>query len=192
MLWMASLAGSAPVLPPEPAPAPTAAPTPAQTTAPAPVGDVAPDPTMETVDIGTALVVTPGATCVEHDRLALQVRTWLDQPQVDARLRIEVVGDEEHSLRLSFTLRRDEEVIAVRAFDPAPERCTDLHAVVGLAIALAIDATVLESVGVEPRVVPPRIEPPTVRKTKPKPGAPPRPRARQWRMRIDLTGMFTV
>jgi hypothetical protein len=137
-------------------------------------------------------VVTPGATCVDHDRLALQVRTWLDQPDVDARLRIEVVGDEEHALRLSFTLRRDDEVIAVRAFDPAPERCTDLHAVVGLAIALAIDATVLESVGVEARTTPPRIEPPTVRKTTPKPGAPPRPRARQWRMRIDLTGMFTV
>lgn len=191
MLWMASLAGSALVLPPEPAPAPTAAPTPAQTSSPAPVGEIAPDPTMETVDIGTALVVTRGATCVDHDRLALQVRTWLDHPDVDARLRIEVVGDEEHSLRLSFTLRRGDEVIAVRSFDPAPERCTDLHAVVGLAIALAIDATVLESVGVEPRTVPPRIEPPTVRKTKPKPGVP-QPRARQWRMRIDLTGMFTV
>ena len=153
-------------------------------------GDV---PASETVDIATALDVRPGATCIEPDRLATQVRAWLEAPQIDARLRIEVVGDEEHPLKLSFTLRRGDEVIAVRAFDPAPERCTDLHAVVGLAIALAIDATVLESVGVEPRTIPkspPKIDVPT--KPPPRIGpSTPRARPRVWRMRTDLTGLFT-
>jgi len=149
---------------------------------------------IDTVDIAAALDVRPGATCIEHERLATQVRAWLEAPQIDARLRIAVVGDEESPLRLSFTLRRGEEIIAVRAFDPAPERCTDLHAVVGLAIALAIDATVLESVGVEPRPPTPPSAPPKVdRVTQPPPRLGPKPRARPrvWRMRTDLTGLFT-
>jgi hypothetical protein len=188
MLCGAWLVGSAPEIPtPDPGAAPASSPvtTPSTTDA---------EPTaIDTVDIATALDVRAGATCVDEDRLATQVRTWLEVPQIDARLRIEVVGDEEHPLKLSFTLRRGDEIIAVRAFDPAPERCTDLHAVVGLAIALAIDATVLESVGVEPRTKPPppskpdRViqPPPRIRPTTP------RARPRVWRLRADITGLFT-
>ncbi len=177
------IAGSPPVIP-DPAPGD------APSTSALPVDEV-PVP-IDRVDIVSALEVTAGATCIEHDRLATQVRTWLEDPRVDARLRIQVVGDDESPLRLSFTLRRGDEIIAVREFDPAPERCTDLHAVVGLAIALAIDATVLESVGVEPGKPP--VKPPTTDRPKPPPRVPPtvpRAKPRAWRMRIDLTGMFT-
>jgi len=162
-------------------------------TAPAEAPADATQPAHETIDLGEALEVRPGATCIDRERLATQVRTWLDQAEIDARLRIEVVGDDEHALKLSFTLRRGDEIIAVRSFDPAPERCTDLHAVVGLAIALAIDATVLESVGVEPRPSEPQPKPPTIDTTPPaRPRPSPAPaKPRRWRMRTDLTGVFT-
>lgn len=181
---------STPATPDASAPSTPAPTTPAPTTsAPAESDDPA---AIERVDIAIALDVNAGATCIEHERLATQVRAWLEDPRIDSRLRIEVVGDEESPLKLSFTLRRGDEVIAVREFDPAPERCTDLHAVVGLAIALAIDATVLESVGVEPRETPPK---PKTTDTPPKPPRVPpkvqRAKPRAWRMRTDLTGVFT-
>jgi hypothetical protein len=189
MLCGAWLVGSAPEIPePVPGAAPSTAPVQTPTpSAPAPDGEP-----IDAVDISVALDVQPGATCIEKERLATQVRAWLEVPQIDARLRIALVGDDEHPLKLSFTLRRGEEIIAVREFNPAPERCTDMHAVVGLAIALAIDATVLESVGVEPRPLPPPpkkvdrvIPPPRLGPTAP------RARPRVWRMRTEITGLFT-
>jgi hypothetical protein len=188
------LGGAAPEIPePTPSAAPVdAAPSSAPPTSASPT-DASPTDAepLDRIDIESALAVNAGATCIDHIRLATQVRTWLEDPRIDARLRIEVVGDEESPLRLSFTLRRDDEIIAVREFDPAPERCTDLHAVVGLAIALAIDATVLESVGVEPREPP--VKPPTdpVRKPPRVPPTVPKAKPRTWRMRTDVTGLFT-
>jgi hypothetical protein len=143
-----------------------------------------------------ALEVDPGATCLESGRLAEQVRTWIGVREVDERIVVEVRGDPTDPTRVSFTLRRDGEVIAVRRFDPAPVSCPDLHAVVGLAIALALDATLLESVGAaeEPSQSPtaeaPSAEPPAKPSETPKPVvdvAPPvepSPEPRPWALRI--------
>jgi hypothetical protein len=95
-----------------------------------------------------ALTVDAGATCLESSRLATQVRAWMELREIDERLVVDVRGDRDDPTRVSFTIILDGEVIAVRRFDSAPETCADLHAVVGLAIALALDATVLETVGV--------------------------------------------
>src|SRR5687768_6813652 len=114
--------------------------------APAPSFDEAPEkepppPPFATLDeptvpLADALVVRAGATCLERDRLVAQIRTWFDRDRIDARLVVEVVGDEDDPLKLAFSIRRAERIIAVRRFEPAPDRCADLHAVVGLAIAL--------------------------------------------------------
>ena len=97
-------------------------------------------------DVEHALELHPGATCLDRQRLAEQVRAWIGVREVDERLVVEVRGDPEDPTRVSFTIARDGEVIAIRRFDAAPESCPDLHAVVGLALALALDATLLESV----------------------------------------------
>lgn len=162
-----------------------------------------------TVALGEAIVVRRGATCLDHDRLVAQIRSWLDRESIDARLVVEVAGDGADPRRLAFTLRRDDTVIAVRRFEPAPARCGDLHAVVGLAIALAIDATLLESVAGETPTEPPADDPdddpaietappPEIRPPEPAPTpTPPEPaptptRRRAWSMHGELHGLFTI
>jgi hypothetical protein len=107
-----------------------------------------PDTRAQVRSVEDALAVDPGATCLESSRLATQVRAWMELREIDERLVVDVRGDRDEPTRVSFTIILDDEVIAVRRFDSAPDTCADLHAVVGLAIALALDATVLETVGV--------------------------------------------
>lgn len=162
-----------------------------------------------TVALGDAIVLRPGATCLERDRLVAQIRTWIEIDRIDARLVVEVVGDGSDPRRLAFSLRRGDDVIAVRRFDPAPARCADLHSVVGLAIALAIDATLLENLQREPDPEPPDREPvdpepepepePSPRPPQPPvgpvtapPGPRPRPKPRQWSLWSEVVGVFSV
>lgn len=163
----------------------------------------APEVEADTVPLGDAIVLRPGATCLERERLTAQVRSWIDLERIDARLVVEVVGDPTQTRRLAFSLRRGDDVIAVRRFDPAPARCADLHSVVGLAIALAIDATLLENlqrepdpepppdVEVDPPIEPPKRDPPPVvaPPTEPRPKAP-RPRA--WALWSEITGLLSI
>jgi hypothetical protein len=185
---------------------------------------VAPVPGPSTVDaptvaLGEAIVVRPGATCLEHPRLVAQIRAWTDRDAIDARLVVEVTGDTAKPNKLAFTLRRGDDVVAVRRFDPAPSRCSDLHSVVGLAIALAIDATLLEEIHADPpEVLPPGADPPDDDPPDPVPAdedppddepdppaavvdpAPPRkpdppvlpaPRSR-WRAWTEIVGVFSI
>lgn len=145
-----------------------------------------------TVPLADALEVHAGATCLERDRLVEQIRTWFDHERIDERLVIEVVGDTTEPRKLAFTLRRGEQVISVRRFDPAPDRCADMHAVVGLAIALAIDATLLETVAGDPGRParppdPPPYRPPEIART-PKP----KPKPRSWRLWAEVTGQLSI
>jgi hypothetical protein len=127
-----------------------------------PIADA--DEPSERVALADALYVDPGATCLEHDRLTEQVVTWLERDALDPRLTVVVEGDPIEVRTLRFTLHDRGQPIAERSFAPGPSSCDDLHAVVALAIALAVDATVLESVGIAP--APPKPTPP------PKPGPP--------------------
>jgi len=156
------------------------------------------------VAVSDALSVDPGATCLEHDRLTEQVVTWLGRDEVDPRLTVVVEGDLDADHTLVFTLHDRGEVIAERVFSPGPSRCDDLHSVVALAIALALDATVLESVGIVPEPVP---EPERERTPErelapivPRPEAPPAspgpdlstPPDRPWRVRVRAGGLVTL
>jgi hypothetical protein len=93
------------------------------------------------------LRVDAGATCLDSATLAEAVQTWLGRETVDGGVAfVEVRGD---------TARTDAVAIAVevrgerieRSFDPAPAACAELHAVVGLAVAIAVDTSVLEGLG---------------------------------------------
>jgi hypothetical protein len=146
-----------------------------------------------TVPLGDALVVRAGATCLDNDRLVAQIRTWFDRDRIDARLVVDVVGDEHDPRKLAFSIRRGEQIIAVRRFEPAPDRCADLHAVVGLAIALAIDATLLETVAGNPRRPP---DPPTRTpdpwlETIPR-ARPPAARPRPWRLWGEVAAQLSI
>jgi hypothetical protein len=72
--------------------------------------------------------------------------SWLGTDRVAAPLVIEVHGSPYFARTVWFRIRRGDEVLAERRFEPAPERCDALHAAVGLAIALALKASVLDSV----------------------------------------------
>ena len=85
-----------------------------------------------------AVHVKRGVTCLDEDALREQVRSWLDADAVDGGLRVDVVGSDEDERSVSFRMWQKERLIAQRRFDPGPSRCAEMHAVVGLAIALAL------------------------------------------------------
>jgi len=118
--------------------------------APFPAPDVSPGraPTPTGRDLKDALTVRPGATCLTAETLIEHVRSWLVGDEVAVGVRIEVEGDERAPDAAVITVHTPAGVIE-RPFAPGPPGCSDLHAVLGLAIAMAIDASVLESLGYE-------------------------------------------
>jgi hypothetical protein len=94
--------------------------------------------------LGDALHIEPGATCLEGITLAQQVASWLGSDTVDADVWIRVDGGADDPREVSFRMGRRAEVLAVRRFAPGPERCEQLEAAVGLAIALAIKVSLLD------------------------------------------------
>lgn len=86
-----------------------------------------------------AITVEPGASCLQATRLWDHVATWLGRTQVRADVRVVVRGDTTDPRRISFELIQGPRS-RTRVFESSPEICGDMHAVVGLAIALAIDA----------------------------------------------------
>jgi len=88
-----------------------------------------------------AEAVTLGeARCFDRARLGAAVAVWLGRGEIDARLSIEAG----HSgARARFTLRRDGRALGSRVLSVPGAACEDVRAALGLAIAVAIDATVL-------------------------------------------------
>ncbi len=82
--------------------------------------------------------VQPGVTCLDEVALREQVRSWLDSDAVDADLRVEVEGSATDGRFVSIRILRGDRPIASRHFAPGPSNCEQLHAVVGLAVALAL------------------------------------------------------
>lgn len=116
-------------------------------------------PTTNLRPIAAALRVIPGATCLSAETLAEHVPVWLGRDQVEAGVSIEVRGDPFVANAAAITVLTPAGFIE-RAFDDGPPGCSDLHAVLGLAIAMAIDASVLGTLGYEV-VDPPPTPPPT-------------------------------
>lgn len=104
-----------------------------------------PAPSPEFQPLAAAMTIEAGATCLDSEELVEHVATWLGTDRVAAPLAIEVHGSPLFARTVWFRIRRDSETLAERRFDPAPARCADLHAAVGLAIALALKASLLDS-----------------------------------------------
>lgn len=102
-----------------------------------------------------AVTFAAGATCLEQSRLEAQVQTWLGRDRIRADIRLDVRGDERDPRAVLFRISRAGKTHE-RRFDRLPESCDDATAVLALAIALAIDASVLAGVFAPP----PRVEPP--------------------------------
>jgi hypothetical protein len=96
-------------------------------------------------DVAAALTVDAGVTCLDSGQLVDHVASWLGTDRVSAPLTIEVHGSPYFARTVSFQIRRGDTILAERRFEPAPSRCADLHAAVGLAIALALKVSLLDS-----------------------------------------------
>jgi len=105
--------------------------------------------------LAQVLTLEPGASCLERDRLLAHVKMWLGGERVDAGVRVRVHGDPADRRKLWFELERDGQSTR-RSFDAAPDSCDDTHAVLGLSIAMAIDAERLRET-LAPLPAPPRL-----------------------------------
>ncbi len=149
-----------------------------------------------------ALVQPADDACLSRD-LAPSVATWLGRERVRAALTVEVRADPR---TVGFVLRRDEEVRVERTLSPAPVDCADRRAALGLAIAMALDAAVLEALAPsvpEPEEVvpeePEEVEPEPVGVVVPVEAAPTpapeeidqpeEPAERSLRLSLDVEGM---
>jgi hypothetical protein len=144
-----------------------------------------------------ALSLSAGATCLSADTLAEHVTTWLGRDKIAVSVAIEVRGD---------TFARNAAVIVVRTpaglverpFDEGPTGCSDFHAVLGLAIAMAIDSSVLVGLGYEViDTAPPPVSAPAVDNERPpllarRPASAPAPRRARLRALAAVRGGLWV
>lgn len=134
-------------------------------------------PTPTTRSLQAALQVRPGATCLSAETLADHVRLWLGSDEIAVGVSVEVDGDPTRRSAAVITVRTPAGVIE-RPFDQGPPGCSDLHAVIGLAIAMAIDASVLATLGyevIEAPAAPQAVDnerPPMLTRREPQPPAP--------------------
>jgi hypothetical protein len=91
-----------------------------------------------------AIRVERGATCIDVQDLAGEVATWLDTDRVEPDVWVRVEGSAGDPRVASFEMGRGSDVLARRRFDPGPERCEHLEAMLGLAIALAIKVSLVQ------------------------------------------------
>lgn len=101
-----------------------------------------------TQTLDAALVVDPGVTCLDRPTLLADLRSWRDQDLIDPRIAIRVLGSAQDPLTLSFIVKIGDVIAVDRRFAPAPESCADLHAVVALALAIALDDTLASALGI--------------------------------------------
>ncbi len=101
-------------------------------------------PAVPSRPLADALEVAPGATCLEHDRLARRVARWLERDQVDERIRVHVLGSSSDADEVAFVISFGGKHRAERKIEDAPEDCDQLHSALALSIALAIDATLMD------------------------------------------------
>jgi hypothetical protein len=93
------------------------------------------------------LQVRPGATCVNVESLAAYIEPWLEEDTRLDDVSIMVEGSPTDPREASFRVLRAQQTVAHRAFRPGPARCEYLQAALGLAIALALRASLLEELG---------------------------------------------
>jgi hypothetical protein len=122
-----------------------------------------------------ALRVEPNE-CLDRDALARHVVGWIHRDRIDRRIEIAVSGAPSSPTGVGLTLLRDGQVVGERRFTTLDVPCEDARAAIGLAIAVAIDNTLLQDLRADPPPPPPA--PPPVAELPPPPpppaAAPPR------------------
>ncbi|MCC7538869.1 MAG: hypothetical protein IT379_21770 [Deltaproteobacteria bacterium] len=106
-------------------------------------------------DVRDAVSTPDGAACLGRGDVAERVAQWLGRDVVDGALSIVVEIADAEERDVAFVIVRGDEVIARRRFPSLPSACGDRRAVLSLAIAIAIDATVLDALGVASSEPPP-------------------------------------
>lgn len=107
--------------------------------------------------LAEAIVVARAGGCLTEAGLLEHIGAWLRRDRIAAQLSVVV---EEGEQGASFVVLRGQTARAARRFETLPEACDDRRAAVGLAIAIALDAAVLE--GIAPVPEPPPERPPPV------------------------------
>ncbi|APR77081.1 Hypothetical protein A7982_02428 [Minicystis rosea] len=112
----------------------------------------------QTHTVVEAVRVEPNA-CFDAASLAPVLARWLKRDAVDRRVVLEITGEPDSAEGLMVRVRRDGEIVGERQFPGLAAPCDEVRAAVGLAGALAIDATVLETLGVTPPPPSPPVAP---------------------------------
>ena len=100
----------------------------------------------DTRPLEDAVRVEPGASCLQADVLVDHIASWLGTDFIESSLTIDVRGSPHFARQVRFEVLRGSESLAERRFEPGPARCDNLHAALGLAIALAIKASLLDTI----------------------------------------------
>jgi hypothetical protein len=100
---------------------------------------VAQGTTPVTRSLAETIDVRPGATCLDKTRLLAHVKMWLSDPHISEGLRIRVTGDAKDRSHVAYDIEAAGQS-GHREFRPAPTSCDDLHALLGLTIALALES----------------------------------------------------
>ncbi len=115
-----------------------------------------------------ALRVEPNA-CLDREALAKHIAGWIHAERIDRRIEVAVSGSPSAPGGVGLTLLRDGQVVGERRFTTLDVPCDEARAAIGLAIAVAIDNTLLQALRTEP---PPPASPPPP-PTSPPPPSPP-------------------
>ncbi len=129
-----------------------------------------------------AIAVEPGATCLDAATLVEDVESWIGADTVDADVVVDVRGSPDQPRVAGFRMLRGGRVIAVRRFEPGPSRCEQLHAVLGLAIAMALKASLIEEIAPTAASSPAPAPPPSV----------PRAALPRWAVGVDALAALAV
>jgi hypothetical protein len=110
--------------------------------------------------VSEALRVEPNP-CFDAASLAPVLARWLRRDTLDSRIEVEIAGQPGSPPGLRLRVRRDGQIAGERLFPGIAAPCEPIREAVGLVAAIALDATVLESLGVKPvPAVPPPPPPP--------------------------------
>jgi len=102
---------------------------------------------LDTEQLQRLLRVRRGVTCLSAESLAAEVEQWVYDEPLPQAVVIEVDGSWSDPQSASFRVIGAGRTIAHRAFEPGPPRCEHLRAALGLAIALAFKASLLDGLG---------------------------------------------
>jgi hypothetical protein len=112
------------------------------------------------VPIVGVIEVRSGDPCLDVRIIAEQVTRWLHRDAIDAR--INVLLRPSPSGGESIEVIREGSVVAERTFDGGTASCAERQAALGLMIALALDATIVETLEPEAITAPPETPAPEV------------------------------